>query len=156
MLVQAKLISALAGSLILVAAAPGGTIDGMSPRAGAIRGMPLCNDARYSVGTNLPDQRDVPSGDIRVVEALLDGDGANIGYRYTLNDGRAYVSDRSRALLTLGGLAKMNELVNAMSSFSYNAFGPRDNGYTAYRVTWRAATAWRLQVTAARCFVKKP
>lgn len=143
-------------ALVAMTAAGARAPAAVTPRTDMVGGTPICNDVRYAVGINLPDARDLPSGDIRLVEAILDGNRVHIGYLYVLNNGRAYVSDRSRTALTMDGLATMNEVVNQMSSFAYNAFDPRDNGYTVYPVTWRAATAGRLHLTTTRCLVKTP
>ena len=155
MLAYATSILAIPCSLLMFITVPGSVLESVSPGATSVHGIPICNDARWSVGINIPDARDVASGEIRAVEAILDINRAHIGYRYTLNDGRTYVSDRSRNMLTLSGLAAMNELVNAMSSFSYNAFDPRDNGYMVYAVKWNKATADRLQLTVAPCLMPK-
>lgn len=49
----------------------------------------------------------------------------------------------------------MNDVVNVMSPFAYNAFDPRGNGYTVYPVTWNAAEAQRLGLTVVRCIPVK-
>jgi hypothetical protein len=113
-----------------------------------------CDDARFVIGMNIPDARDRTAGDVRAVVAIAGAGGNHIGYRYTLADGRVYVADRSRLRLTFDGLATMNDLVNAMSPFRYNAFDPRDDGYTVYPVTGRGAAAVRLKVTTAPCIEK--
>jgi hypothetical protein len=111
-----------------------------------------CSDARYAIGINIPDAVDRVSGDVRSIDAIsLRSSKQTIGYRYTMNDGRTFVADRSRDRTTLGGLSAMNDLVNLLSQFRYNAFDPRDQGYTVFGVRWDPAAVRKLGLNLTPC-----
>jgi hypothetical protein len=155
-------------ALVATALVVGAGVAAMQQRPATAAQYVDCGDARWTVGMNIPDRRDVPAGEIVRVDAIrripeeakpnpnsIVRPRQTIGYLYTLKDGRTYVADRGRADLTIDSLAIMNDVVNGMSKFSGNAFDPRDGGSTVYKVTWSAGAAKRLGLETAPCPVTK-
>ena len=114
-----------------------------------------CREARFVVGAALTGKEAAGrpnGGEVRSIDRIVYTPlSRTVGFLYTVDDRRLFVSDRESAQLTTRDLAIMNQLTQAMGAFKGNAFDPRDNGYVYYRVKWDRALANKMHLVLRRC-----